>query len=284
MNIRSFQGGSMRPAIIGMAFGTLMFISSTSSAAGQTVGVCVSLANGKIRLMPVEGCADREQAIEWNLRGQPGPEGPQGPAGLQGPQGPQGPQGAQGPQGPQGPQGGRGLTGAQGVQGETGPEGPQGPQGPQGADGKTGPRGGLVVVDAAGQEVGVLASPFEGYVVRRAGDDMVMFVAPQTGLPATRTVFFHAQENCSDERQLPTIGGQGLVYFAIVHGNALFYTKTLDPYSQIVVVAGEVIEPGTDATLPGRCVLYDGGIRPAGPVTTFVDPALGALTAPFRIR
>jgi Collagen triple helix repeat (20 copies) len=272
----------MRPAIIGMAFGTLMFLSSTGDAAGQTIGACVSLANGKFRLMPVEGCADREQAIEWNLRGQTGPQGPVGP---QGPAGSQGPQGPQGLQGPQGAQGDRGLTGPEGAQGSQGPRGPEGPQGPQGADGPRGERGGLVVVDAAGQEVGVLASVFEGLVARRAGDDMVLLAAPASGLPSARTYFFHTQSDCSDERQLPSGSGQGLAYGAIVHGNAVFYTRTLDPYGAIAtnVVAAEMIEPGQDATLSGKCIAYE-RVMSTGPVTTFVDPALGALVPPLRIR
>jgi hypothetical protein len=273
----------MRPAVIGMALGALMFSSSTSSAADQTIGICVSVTSGKFRMMPVDGCADREQAIEWNLRGPQGPTGPEGPAGPQGPQGPQGAQGERGVAGATGSEGPRGLTGADGPQG---PEGPQGPQGPQGADGKPGPVGGLVVVDAAGQHVGLLTNVFDAHVVRRAGDDMVLFIAPKAGLPATRTVFFHAEENCTGERQLPTVAGQGLAYYALVHGNALFYTKTLDPFSQIAtnIVAAEVIEAGRDATLPGRCVPFAAGPRSTGPVTTFVDPALGALMAPFRIR
>jgi Collagen triple helix repeat (20 copies) len=277
-----------------MAFGTLMFLSSTGDATGQTIGACVSLANGKFRLMPVEGCADKEQAIEWNLRGQIGPQGPEGPVG---PQGPQGPQGSQGPQGATGAQGDRGLpgqtgldgaqgpTGPQGPHGPEGPRGPEGPQGPQGADGPRGEGGGLVVVDAAGQEVGVLASVLEGLVARRAGDDMVLFVAPASGLPTGRTYFFHTQSDCSDERQLPSGSGQGLAYGAIIHGNALLYTKTLDPYGAIAtnVVAAEMIEPGQDATQSGECIAYE-RVMSTGPVTTFVDPALGSLMAPLRIR
>ena len=309
----------MRPAIIGMAFGSLMFISSTGTAAGQTGGLCVSLVNGKVRPMPAEGCGDREQAIEWNLRGQVGPEGPQGPAGPQGPQGPQGLQGSQGtqgaqgakgdrgltgetgaqgakgdtgPQGPQGPQGtqgaqgakgDRGLTGETGAQGARGETGPQGPQGPQGADGKTGPKGGLLVEDADGREVGVLVSVLEGYVVRPAGDDMVIFIAPKSGFAPTMSIFFHAEPNCGGPRLMMTGGGQGLAYSALVHGNALFYTKSLDVYNTTELASAEIVDAGQDATLPGTCVAYESA-RVVGPVTTVVDPALGALRAPFRIR
>ena len=273
----------MRPAIIGMAFGSLMFISSTGTAAGQTGGLCVSLVNGKVRPMPAEGCADREQAIEWNLRGQVGPEGPQGPAGPQGPQGPQGLQGSQGTQGAQGAKGDRGLTGETGAQGAKGETGSQGPQGPQGADGKTGPKGGLLVEDADGREVGVLVSVLEGYVVRPAGDDMVIFIAPKSGFAPTMSIFFHAEPNCGGPRLMMTGGGQGLAYSALVHGNALFYTKSLDVYNTTELASAEIVDAGQDATLPGTCVAYESA-RVVGPVTTVVDPALGALRAPFRIR
>src|SRR6185503_17079194 len=218
MRMRSLQGGSMRPAIIGMAFGSLMFISSTGTAAGQTGGLCVSLVNGKVRPMPAEGCGDREQAIEWNLRGQVGPEGPQGPAGPQGPQGPQGLQGS------------------------------QGTQGAQGAKGKTGPKGGLLVEDADGREVGVLVSVLEGYVVRPAGDDMVIFIAPKSGFAPTMSIFFHAEPNCGGPRLMMTGGGQGLAYSALVHGNALFYTKSLDVDNTTELASAEIVDAGQDAT------------------------------------
>jgi hypothetical protein len=281
----SSQKTFARAATLAIVAATLFSISSTPAAA-QTVGACVSFSNGKFRLMPVEGCSDRELTIEWNLRGQVGPEGPQGPTGPQGPAGPQGPQGAGGGQGDRGPSGAAGSDGAQGLTGPEGPEGPQGPQGPQGADGKPGARGGLFVVDANGIEVGALTDVHNAHVVRPAGDDLVLFIAPKDGLPAARTIFFHAQENCSGERQFLSGGGQGLAYFAFVHGSAVFYTKTIDPFGAIGtrIVAAEVIEPGQDASLPGRCVPYDGGMRSTGPVTMFVDPALGGLTAPFRIR
>jgi hypothetical protein len=85
---------------------------------------------------------------------------------------------------------------------------------------------------------------------------------------------------------MQTVGGQGMAYFARLHGGAVFYTKTLDPYGdiRIPIAALEVIGPAADATLRGRCLPYDGGVRSLGPVTTFIDPAVGTLTAPFRIR
>ena len=276
MIIHSSRKNFLRSSIVAIAIGTLMGIVPRTATA-QTVGACVNFSSGKFRLMPEEGCSLRELAIEWNLRGLPGPEGPAGP---QGPEGPKGDPGAQGPAGPQG------LTGPQGATGTEGPQGPEGPQGAQGADGRPGDPGGLIVVDADGREVGTLTDAHNGHVVRRAGDDMVWFVAPRSGLEPTQTVFFHAQADCSGDRLLLTVGGQGLAYFARVHSSAVFYTKTLDPYGQIAIpiVAAEVIGPNDDAMLRGQCVPYDGGARSLGVVTSHLDPSLGALTAPFRVR
>jgi len=284
----------LRLSIVAIAIVAVMAIVPRTAAA-QTVGACVNFSSAQFRLMPEEGCSLRERAIEWNLRGLPGPEGPVGPQGPEGPkgdpgaQGPAGPQGLTGPQGEPGPAGTAGAPGAEGPQGATGAEGPQGPDGPQGAqgaDGLPGAPGGLIVVDADGREVGTLTDAHNGHVVRRAGDDMVWFVAPRTGLEATPTVFFHAQADCSGDRLLLTVGGQGLAYFARLHGSAVFYTKTLDPYNQIAIpiVAAEVIGATDDAALRGQCVAYDGGARSLGVVTSYFDPSLRALTAPFRVR
>jgi hypothetical protein len=60
----------------------------------------------------------------------------------------------------------------------------------------------------------------------------------------------------------------------------------LDPYGWIALPAHsfELIGPTEDATLPGPCVAYDGRTMSMGLVTTFLDPALASLIAPFRIK
>jgi hypothetical protein len=225
--------------------------------------------------------------------GTPGQDGVQGPAGPQGPQGPAGQEGAQGLEGVQGSQGSTGAQGDAGLDGAPGPEGPlgpagsQGPQGPQGADGRPAEHGGLLVVDAVGQEVGVVTDVYNGYVVRRVGDDMVWFAAPSSGLPVAPTIFFHLDAECGGERYLQNIGGQGLAYFAKVHRGVVFYTRTLDPLRAIAipVQSYEVVGPTEDARLPGRrCVPYDGSTNSIGVVTTVFEPALALLIPPFRIK
>jgi hypothetical protein len=305
----------MRYATIGIVAGTLITVSATTASA-QTIRACVSSPNGSFRLTSA-GCSSKEQLIEWNVQGLRGPVGPQGPTGPQGPAGPQGAQGlrgADGPQGPTGPQGAQGLTGdggpsglqgaegprgpqgnagldgapgQKGPQGEAGPQGAQGLQGPQGAEGRPAEQSGaLLVIDAAGQEVGYVTDVYNGYVVRKAGNDMVWFVAPSDGLPPASTLFFHSQPNCGGERYVQTMGGQGLANFARVHGGAVFYTRTLDPYGAIAidVQSYELILATEDATIPGRCVNYEGGSRSLGVVTTAFDPPLATLIPPFRIK
>jgi hypothetical protein len=308
----------MRYATIGIVAGTLTIVFA-GTAGAQTIQACVNTSNGAFRLS-TSGCNSKERLIEWNVQGLRGPMGPEGPTGPQGPAGPQGAQGLRGPEGPQGTtgtQGTQGLTGAEGpsgsqgaegprgpqgeagpsgpqgaegpsgLQGEAGPQGEQGLQGPQGADGRPAEQSGaLLVIDAAGQDVGFVTDVYNGYVVRKAGNDMVWFVAPYDGLPVAPTIFFHSQPNCGGERYVQTVGGQGLAYFARVQRGVMFYTKTLDPWGALAVSVQsyELIGATEDATLPGRCIAYDGGTRSLGVVTTAFDPPLATLIPPFRIK
>jgi hypothetical protein len=310
MKTFSCQRGSMRSATIGIVTVTLMMLISASASA-QIVRACVNTVNGRISLLTDDGCGPKEQLVEWSLQGVRGPEGPPGPTGAQGPaghdgaQGPGGPQGAagtngtpgqngvQGPAGSQGPTGAKGDAGLDGAPGPVGPlgpagsQGPQGPQGPQGADGQPAERGGLLVVDAAGQEVGTVADAYNGYVLRRVGDDMVWFAASYSGLPAEPTIFFHLEANCGGERYLQIIGNKGLAYFANVHQGVVFYTTTLDPWLKIArpVYSYEVVGPTEDARRPAlKCVAFDGSPNSVGIVTMVSDDALASLKPPFRIK
>jgi hypothetical protein len=232
--------------------------------------------------------ADGPQGLA-GAQGAQGLRGADGSQGLAGAQGAQGLRGADGPQGLAGAQGAKGLTGdtgARGLQGDAGPQGAQGPQGPQGADGRPAEQSGaLLVIDAAGQDVGYVTDVYNGYVVRKAGDDMVWFVAPSDGLPRVPTIFFHSQPNCGGERYVQTMGGQGLANFARVHGGAVFYTRTKDPYGSLAVPVQsyELVDATEDATLPGRCAAYEGTYS-LGVVTTAFDPPLATLVPPFRIK
>jgi hypothetical protein len=97
--------------------------------------------------------------------------------------------------------------------------------------------------------------------------------------------FFHSSSDCSDSRYLQIMGGQGLVFFGYVHGGAIFYTKTLDPFFnvEVPILAYEHFDAGQDATLAGRCIPWDGGAQSLGVVTTAIDPAVATFVAPLRI-
>ena len=248
-------------------------------------------AQGAQGLVGMQGTQGLEGAVgargPAGLDGAAGKDGQPGPAGPQGSQGLEGVQGAQGPVGVQGTQGLEGAVGARGPAGLDGAAGQDGQPGPPGADGRPADQGGLLVVDAAGQEVGSVTDVYNGYVVRRAGNDMVWFVAPNSGLPVAPTIFFHSEPDCGGQRYLQTMGGQALAYFARVHRGVLFYTKTSDPWGEIAigVQSYELIPPTEDATLPARqCVPYDGRASSLGEVTTAFDPALASLIPPFRIK
>lgn len=113
---------------------------------GGTLQACVS-GTKLTKIGTNLTCSSREELLEWNIQGEPGPQGPagpqgeSGPVGAQGDPGPIGPQGLQGDMGPAGPQGPQGDIGPAGVQGDPGPTGPQGPQGIQGEPGPAGPQG-----------------------------------------------------------------------------------------------------------------------------------------------
>jgi hypothetical protein len=215
--------------------------------------------------------------------GAPGQLGPQGPAGAQGAQGPQGPAGAQGAQGPQGLTGAAGRNGLPGAQGATGA---QGPQGPAGADGRTFVQGGLLVVDAAGQDVGYAIDVYNSYVARKAGNETVWLVAPTDGLPRDVMYFFHTEPSCGGERYVQTMAVRGFAYFAQVHDGVMTFTKTIDPYgaNALPVLSYELIGATEDAMLPGRCLPMDGRLISLGVATTVFDPALATLIPPFRIK
>ncbi|CAG7857389.1 hypothetical protein MCAMS1_02190 [biofilm metagenome] len=99
------------------------------------------------------------------LKGDTGAIGPKGDTGVTGAQGVAGPIGATGLRGPtgltgatglQGPQGSAGATGAVGPRGPTGATGLQGPAGPTGPQGSAGTGGGVSVLDANNNVLGVL--------------------------------------------------------------------------------------------------------------------------------
>ena len=89
---------------------------ATIPSADGTITACYNNTNGSLRVIDASAatCRSTETALQWSVRGEPGPIGPTGPPG---PTGATGPAGAPGEEGPRGPQG------------DPGPIGPPGPEG-----------------------------------------------------------------------------------------------------------------------------------------------------------
>lgn len=116
----------------------------------QLITGCINKSSGALRI--VSKCSKSELKIQWNQRGEVGPQGIQGIQGSQGEKGLTGEQGSPGEKGEKGEQGVAGM-------GLAGPQGPAGANGAQGASGQQGPAGQqLVVRDSNGALVGYLIS------------------------------------------------------------------------------------------------------------------------------
>jgi len=266
-----------------LAASAFVFLASTTSARAESekVRVCVNVRTGELQLLTGHSCPSHMTMVRWSddlpL--------PSGRTGRVGPQGPAGPAGSTGPSGPQGPQG---LTGAQGPTGSQGPAGPQGATGPQGPAGPSGTFAGEApasIVDQNDVLVGLASETFSGLLLRRLGNDAIVFFASVNGPTAGPIDFYHATTNCSDGRYLPISGGAGFAYFAAVRGGTAFYTKTVDPAAaaKVAMVASEHFEANQDATLPGICnAAADPG--PVGALTTASDPGLVNLALPLRLK
>jgi len=164
--------------------------------------------------------------------------------------------------------------------------GPQGLSGAQGVPGPAGPSGQLAtVVDQNGVTVGTLTDAFNGVVTRDLGNDTVMFWVWTGGLYTSSIDFYHTKSDCSDSRYIGT-SGSGFAYSAYVRPGAFFYTTTVDPTGQLMVPihAYEHFEPTDDATQPGTCVPFEGGMASIGPVTTVIVSALANLALPLRMQ
>ena len=143
----------------------------------------------------------------------------------------------------------------------------------------------MSIVDQNGLNVGVASELFSGLLLRRLGNDAIVFFASLNGPTAGPIDFYHATADCSDGRYLPISGGAGFAYFASVRGGTAFYTKTVDPAAAapVLIVASEHFGPNEDATQPGTCQ-EAGDPGPVGVLTTASDPALLNLALPLRLK
>jgi hypothetical protein len=141
------------------------------------------------------------------------------------------------------------------------------------------------IVDQNGLNVGIASELFSGLLLRRLGNDAIVFFASVNGPTAGPIDFYHATTDCSDGRYISISGGAGFAYFAAVRGGTAFYTKTVDPTTAapVAIVASEHFDANEDATRPGTCnAAADPG--PVGALTMASDPALLNLALPLRLK
>ena len=268
---------------------TLVVLSTTTPVLAEVakVQICVNLRTAELRLLTTASCPANFTMVAWtdSVPTQAGPAGPQGIAGPAGPAGPRGATGAQGAVGPQGAIGPQGTVGPQGATGATGATGAQGPAGPPGPATYVGSAL-LTVVDQNGQEVGVVADPLNGRLMRRVNTDPIMFAATADGPVPGPIDFYHSTLDCSDRRYVPTYGSAGFAYYAAIRGGTAFYTTTVDPtFSlQVPIHAYEHFDVGDDPTQPGVCTPLEGGFASLGVLTITTDATLGSLSLPLRLK
>lgn len=230
-----------------------------------------------------------------------------------------------------GPRGDQGVPGSQGLQGGAGPLGPVGPTGPKGDKGERGepgPRGlsgdgGLAVVDANGQEVGLVESI--GYygrtqVLREFGDEWFTFQVEKSGLRTTNIdedfTFYYASADCTGTRHLLSyysnlssnrlalnviaIGQDGKTgyyargedavrqrfSYAQVAGDSSVsgaFTRCTDFYGGDPIGQPEQCGPDGDPFFCLRCCIYPGFEREGAPLQT-LDFEQFNFKAPFKLQ
>lgn len=217
--------------------------------------------------------------------GQVGPMGPQGLQGLPGVAGPQGATGAPGAPGAQGPQGVAGPQGPAGAQGPAGPAGAQGPQGPQGPMGPSG--AGMVIADANGIALGKVVDALNGLVIRQVGNDKLLVQANANGITQSSISFAHTTPDCSGTRYVANMNGAGLVFYGMVSGTSIVYTRLIDPAYTVSLptLSVEIFDAGQSITAPGYCSPMPNPYNQSmGQAVILNDAELGSMVGPFHIE
>ena len=81
------------PALLVLAGGTI--IAAHAGDGTSTITACARLKDGRLRVSPPDvSCRHKEQALQWNVQGPPGPAGADGAVGPAGPAGSGRPAGA----------------------------------------------------------------------------------------------------------------------------------------------------------------------------------------------
>jgi hypothetical protein len=131
--------------------------------------------------------------------------------------------------------------------------------------------------------VGDLAT---GLLARQIGSDTVLLQATPFGFAQTPLVFFFESTDCSGQRHLENRNGAGFAYAGQVSGGAVVYTRLVDPFLTVSLVARsyEALAVDQDPDQRGACTEFGGATMSMGPAVVVRDPAVSALAAPFRLR
>ncbi|HEY6509688.1 MAG TPA: hypothetical protein VIY56_16815 [Vicinamibacterales bacterium] len=143
-----------------------------------------------------------------------------------------------------------------------------------------------MLVDASDVEVGQVENLREGLVVRAVGNDRVLLQASPQGFIGTDIVFYHLRADCLGDRYLPNFNGPGFAFVGQVFGNAVVYSRVVDPRLEIALeaLAQERVPMGSDIHALGQCDPMTFAPQSMGEAVIATDPAIGTLQAPFRLR
>ena len=112
-----------------------------------------------------------------------------------------------------------------------------------------------MLVDASDVEVGQVENLREGLIVRALGDDRVLLQTSPQGFVGTDIVFYHLRADCLGDRYLPNFNGPGFAFVGQVFGNAVVYSRVVDPRGdiQLEALAQERVPFGSDINALGQC-------------------------------
>ena len=146
---------------------------------------------------------------------------------------------------------------------------------------------GAALVDANGVVLGNVVDTVNGLVVRTAGNDKLLVQATANGIVQSTISFAHTTRDCSGPRMVPNMNGAGFVFYAMVSGTTVVYTRLIDPtYSvSLTTRATETMAPGQSMTTRGVCSpLPSVYTQSMGDAVIQTDIELGSAVAPLHIQ
>lgn len=145
------------------------------------------------------------------------------------------------------------------------------------------------MVDNNGLSVGTLVDTWNDFIVRQVGPDRLLLQATGIGIVQSAAVsFYHTTPDCSGTRYITNNNGAGLVYWGLVRGAQVVYSRIVDPGWEVALVAKstENMTPGQDLTQPGSCSPQPSSTttQSMGAAIVVSDPDLAVLATPLRLQ